>query len=101
MVSAREWTAFQERTFAALDKDNSGSIEEAELTSPSRGELAFATAAYAHGLMTNEMFRKIDANRDGKISKEEFLSYQQKVFDMLDKGKKGMVGPTDFIRKGG
>jgi Ca2+-binding EF-hand superfamily protein len=101
MVSAAEWTAFQERSFAALDKDKDGFIEAQEFTSPAKGQLAFATAAYARGLMTDEMFKKIDANGDGKVSKEEFLGYQRKIFEMLDKGKKGMVGPTDFIRKGG
>ncbi len=47
------------------------------------------------------MFKKLDANGDGKVSHDEFLSYQQKIFEMMDTGKKGMVGPTDFILKGG
>jgi hypothetical protein len=100
MVSADEWTAFQERSFDALDKDKSGFLEHSEFASPSK-DLAFATAAYVRGLMNDEMFKKIDANADGKISKEEYVSYQRRVFQMLDKSGKGMVGPTDFIRKGG
>lgn len=101
MVSEAEWTAFQERTFDALDRDKSGFLDQKEFTGAPKEHLAFATAAYAHGLMTDEMFKKIDADGDGKISKDEFLSYQRKVFAMLDKSKKGMVGPTDFIRRGG
>jgi hypothetical protein len=30
-----------------------------------------------------------------------FLAYHRKIFDMLDKQKKGMVGLVDFIRPGG
>ena len=101
MVSADEWAAFQGRTFDALDKDQSGFLDEKEFTGADKENLAFATAAYARGLMTDEMFKKIDANGDGRISKDEFLSYQRRIFEMLDKAKKGMVGPTDFIRKGG
>jgi Ca2+-binding EF-hand superfamily protein len=101
MVSADEWTTFQERSFDALDKDKSGFLEHAEFAGAPKDGGAFATAAYVRGLMSDEMFRKIDANGDGKISKEEFVSYQRRVFEMLDKSGKGMVGPTDFIRKAG
>jgi len=101
MVSKDEWMSFQERTFDALDKDKSGSIDEAEFTATSDERFSFATAAYARGLMTKEMFMKIDANGDGKISREEFLTYHRKIFDMLDKQKKGMIGLVDFIRPGG
>jgi len=101
MLSKDEWMGFQTRMFDALDKDKSGSLDETEFTGPFNENLAFATAAYAHGLMTKDMFLKIDTNGDGKISREEFLAYHRKIFDMLDKQKKGMVGLVDFIRPGG
>jgi hypothetical protein len=101
MLSKDEWMSFQERMFTALDKDKSGSLNEAEFTGPFNENLAFATAAYAHGLMTKDMFMKIDTNADSKISRDEFLAYHRKIFDMLDKQKKGMVGLVDFIRPGG
>ncbi len=101
MVSEDEWTAFQERVFAALDKDHSGVVDEKEFTGPQSDALAFATAGFSHGLKTNAMFRKIDTDNDGTISRDEFVKYQMKIFEMMDTGKKRMIGPTDFIRKGG
>ena len=101
MVSKDEWTTYQEKVFAAMDTDKSGSIDEKEFMGSSNQAVTFATAGYARGLRTHEMLKKLDSNGDGKVSHDEFLSYQQKVFEMLDTGKKGMVGPTDFIRKGG
>ena len=101
MVSKDEWTAFQEKAFSALDTDKSGFLDEKEFMGSSEQTVTFATAGYARGLRTHEMFKKLDSDDgDGKISREEFLSYHQKIFEMLDRGKKGMVGPTDFIRKG-
>jgi|KBSMisStandDraft_5_1062788.scaffolds.fasta_scaffold280219_1 Ca2+-binding EF-hand superfamily protein len=101
MLSKDEWTSFQQKMFDALDKDKSDFIDEKEFTATEHENFAFATAAYARGLMTKDMFMKIDANGDGKISREEFLAYHRKIFDMLDKQKKGMVGLVDFIRPGG
>jgi hypothetical protein len=101
MVSKDEWTAFQERAFAALDKNKSGSIDEQELMATSDDQFAFATAAYARGMKTHEMFVTLDANKDGKVTREEFLAFHRKVFDMMDKQKKGMIGLVDFIRPGG
>jgi hypothetical protein len=59
--------------------------------------IAFATAAYARGLRTNDMFKKIDADGDGKITHDEFVNYQLKIFKMLDVKKKEMIGVADFI----
>jgi len=101
MVSKDEWTVFEEKMFDALDQDKSGSIDEKEFTATEHENFAFATAAYARGLMTKEMFMKIDANGDGKISREEFLAYHRKIFDMLDKQKKGRIGYVDFVQQGG
>jgi Ca2+-binding EF-hand superfamily protein len=101
MISQDEWTTYQEKTFAALDTNKSGFLDEKQFVGSGSQTMAFATAAYARGLRSNAMFKHVDSNGDGKISHDEFISYQQKIFEMLDSGKKGMVGPTDFIRKGG
>ena len=97
MVSKDEWIAFQERVFKAMDKDNNGFLVEKDFVSVDPNAIAFATAAYARGLRTNDMFKKIDANGDGKITRDEFVNYQLKIFKMLDVKKKEMIGVADFI----
>ena len=97
-VSKDEWLAYQERVFVALDKDKDGFLEPSEFYGPSNGNvIPFATLGYAHGLMSKEMFGKIDANGDGKVSKEEYLAFQMKIFDMMDSHKKQQLGVADFI----
>jgi hypothetical protein len=43
------------------------------------------------------MFGKLDANGDGKVSKDEYLAFQMKIFDMMDAHKKQQLGVADFI----
>jgi hypothetical protein len=41
---------------------------------------------------------KIDANGDGMVTHDEFIAYQNKVFDAMDAstGHKGMLGADAF-----
>ena len=41
---------------------------------------SFATGGYANQLRTPQMMHKIDTNKDGMVSKDEWDAYQQKLF---------------------
>jgi hypothetical protein len=103
MVSRREWIAFQNKVFAMLDKKKTGKVDESEYMAASPEVASFATGGYASGLLTREMFKKIDTDGDGTISHQEFLSYQLRIFDMMDTSSthKGMLGPAQFFATGG
>jgi hypothetical protein len=98
-VSKAEWLAYQEKVFAALDKDKSGNVDEKEFLAPSSDMATFATGGYARGLQTKAMMHKIDTDGDGKVSHDEFIAYQTKVFDMMDKNHSGSLGPQEFLGK--
>jgi hypothetical protein len=98
-VSKKEWVAYQEKVFAALDKDKEGLVDEKEFLAPSKEMASFATGGYERGLQTKEMMHKIDKDGDGKVSRDEFIAYQTEVFDMMDTGKKGILGPQEFLGK--
>jgi hypothetical protein len=57
----------------------------------------FATGGYARGVQTETMMHKIDTNHDGKITKEEWLAYQEKVWKALDKDANGVVNEKQFL----
>jgi len=83
-----------------LDKDKTMVVDEKEFLAPSGEMASFATGGYASGLQSKEMMHKIDANRDGKVSHDEYIAYQVKVFGMMDPGHSGTVGPKEFLGKG-
>jgi Ca2+-binding EF-hand superfamily protein len=98
MISKDEWLAYQNRLFTALDKNKDGFLDVQEFYGDPK-PVDFATGGYAHGLETKQMFGKIDANGDGKVSHEEYINFQMKVFEMMDTNKKQELGVADFIGK--
>ena len=101
VVSRSEWDTYQELLFRKLDIDQSNTLDKAEfLNSESKPMVSFATGGFSTALKTPEMWAHLDADRDGKISREEFLTYQAKIFEMMDARKTGMLGRSEFFGRG-
>jgi Ca2+-binding EF-hand superfamily protein len=98
-ASKAEWLAYQERVFASLDRNHTGKIDQKQLLAPSTEMASFATGGYARGLQTPGMMQKFDTDGDGTISRAEYIAYQAKVFDMMDKNQNGSLGPQEFLGK--
>ena len=98
-VSKAEWLAYQERVWSALDKDKQGTVDDKKFLAPSREMATFATGGYARGLQTRSMMHKIDTDNDGTVSHDEYIAYQTKLFDMMDKNHAGSLGPQEFLGK--
>lgn len=57
--------------------------------------LLFAVTIPSQGFAASK-FQKMDANKDKKVSKEEFLAFHGNNFSIVDSGKDGFIEPTEF-----
>jgi len=97
-ISKDEWVAYQTRVFMALDKNGDGVLDVEEFYGNPKA-VDFATGGFASALETKQMFGKIDANGDGKVSREEYLNFQMKVWEMMDPNKKQQLSVADWITR--
>jgi hypothetical protein len=68
---------------------------------PAAAQSTFPSAAqeFSSHFWTERMMRVMDANKDGMVSRDEFMTYMGKQYDMMDSGKKGMLTSQQFTDK--
>jgi hypothetical protein len=104
-ISRVEWDAYQEKVFKALDTHKRGRLSTTIFAGRTEVRLgtSLATGGYARGLSSAELAHKIDANGDGWISHEEWMTYQGKIFDMMNTSvtHKDALGVEEMFATGG
>jgi hypothetical protein len=104
-ISRAEWDTYQDKVFKALDTHKRGRLNVAIFAGRTeiRIDSSLATGGYADGLRSAELAHKIDADGDGWISHEEWMSYQGKIFDLLNTSPthKDVLTPDDMFGTGG
>jgi hypothetical protein len=68
---------------------------------PVAAQTSFPSAAqeFSSYFWTERMMRVMDTNKDGMVSRDEYLTYMGKQYDMMDTGKKGMLTMQQFTDK--
>jgi hypothetical protein len=100
-ISRAEWDAYQEKVFKALDTHKRGKLNVRIFAGRTEVRVGsnFATGGYARGLASAELAHKIDTNGDGWISHEEWMTYQEKVFDLMNTSTvhKNLLGAEEMF----
>lgn len=89
--------------FKSLDTDGNGQLSLAEFTAghdrakgpPAPGEGPGMRGKMGMGGGHGMMLRMADTNKDGAITRDEFIAAQLKHFDMMDANKDGTVTPEE------
>ena len=66
---------------------------------PASAQSPFPSSAveFSSHFWTERMMRAMDTNKDGMVSRQEFMDYMSAQFDMMDTGKKGMLTKQQFM----
>jgi len=97
-VSKAEWLAYQERCGARSTR-----------TSKERSTIKIPCSVARDGDLRDRRLRARPPDQvndaqdrhdnDGTVSHDEYIAYQTKLFDMMDKNHAGSLGPQEFLGK--
>lgn len=100
MVTTAEFDQYYSGLFDTLDKNHDGSLDKSEwVGTKSDTPISIATGGYIRELRNLKMMDMMDANKDHKVSKEEFLSYQATVFSKLDTSGDKQLDAQEYVAK--
>ena len=68
---------------------------------PAMAQSPFPSAAeeFSTHFWTERMMKAMDRNKDGMVSRDEYMTYLGRQFDMMDAGKKKMLTRQQFMDK--
>jgi hypothetical protein len=104
MISKAEWDAFQDKVFTALDVHKRASLSTQIFVSRRCARLvSFATGGFSNSLCTRATGSEIDINGGGRITRDEFMAYQSKIFAKMDTSTThpGMLSHQEMFATGG
>jgi Ca2+-binding EF-hand superfamily protein len=100
MVSHDEFTAYYNAVFDELDPDKDGSIDAKEwVGTKGKQTISVATGGYSTQLRTMKMMAVMDTDGDHKVTRAEFLAFQDTQFKAMDAKGDGMVDAQNWLRK--
>ena len=59
----------------------------------------FATAQATPDAKAKQSMDKVDTNKDGQVSKDEFMAAMEKKFDAMDKNKNKMLSQDEWLQQ--
>ena len=100
------WAAAQGATGSSGTNEPSGGMGAAGAAKspggsadPGMGHMPPSPAAMQK-MKPSELYNMMDKDKDGFVTKEEFLKFQEKVFDSWDKAHTGRLGKPMFTDQG-
>jgi hypothetical protein len=77
-----------------------GTLGVARAADPSTDERMPHSIAEMKAMKPSDMAKMMDTNKDGYVTKKEFMEFYEKVFKQLDKENKGKLPAAMFTDQG-
>src|ERR1043166_9308381 len=69
------------------------------LPAAAQGTFPSSAVEFPSHFWSERMMRAMDTNKDGMVSRQEFLTYMGAQYDMMDGIRKGMLTSSQFMDK--
>jgi hypothetical protein len=64
-----------------------------------QGTFPSSAQEFSSHFWTERMMKAMDSNKDGMVSRDEYMAYMGKQYDVMDTGKKRMLTAQQFMDK--
>jgi Ca2+-binding EF-hand superfamily protein len=86
-VTNDEFTGYFTQVFEELDTNRDGTLDTKEwVGTKGKQDISVATGGYSRELRTLKMMGMMDSDGDHKVTKDEFLTYQGRVYNTMAAG---------------
>lgn len=100
MVTKEEFNNYYNKVFDILDKNKDGHLDEKEWIGATKDiKPSLATGGYVRELASVKLMGAIDIDKNKKVSRQEFLGFNETIFNRMDIKNEGEIDPQNWLRR--
>lgn len=100
MVTKEEFNNYYNKVFDILDKNKDGHLDEKEWIGATKEiKPSLATGGYVRELASVKLMGAIDIDKNKKVSRQEFLGFNETIFNRMDIKNEGEIDPQNWLRR--
>ncbi len=95
-ISKDEWNKYYDNIFTRIDMNKNGFIDDKEIQAYHRSMTGSMMNGGNREMMGKSYVAKMDTNRDGKISRDEWSRYHREKFKKADTNRDGFIDKNEM-----
>lgn len=100
MVTKEEFNKYYNELFDTINKDKDDSLDTKEWVGTAKVKMtSLGTGGYISELSSMKMMEAMDSDSNSQVSRQEFLSFHEVLFNRMDVKGEGEVDAQNWLRK--